>query len=136
MWQFLCFIISSVFVSVSRIQAASCRVCRCSSLRGLYPIWFDAKYYVCFPAKRGFSSALSINFGIYSMFNCHAQHITNFYINLMLGYQKCYQFSCMCECVYVWMCDGCDYSVVAIGLSTFFKNLLAFLSVSNSAQIV
>lgn len=92
----------------SRIQAFSCRVCRCSSLRGLYPIWFDAFY----SSLQGCFFALFFNFGIYSMFNCHAQHITNFYINL-LDYQKSatcspvfVTFPCniVCVCVCVWEC--------------------------------
>lgn len=112
----------------SRIQAFSCRVCCCSPLRGLYPIWFDAFY----SSLQGCFFALFFNFGIYSMFNCHAQHITNFYINL-LDYQKSATCSpvfvtfpcnivCVCVCVCGSACFLClmvwfHYSVLG---STFF----------------
>lgn len=79
---------------------------------------------------------LSINFSIYSMFNCHAQHITNFYINLLLGLSK----SATCSPVLVrfslyvceWMWSVCLWFLysVATGLSTFFKDLLSYSSLS------
>lgn len=61
---------------------------------------------------------LSIYFSIYSMFNCHAQHITNFYIDLLLGLSK----SATCSpvlvrfslyvCEWMWSVCVCDFTTL------------------------
>lgn len=94
--------------------------------------------------KDVFFLALFFNFGIYSMFNCHAQHITNFYINL-LDYQKSatcspvfVTFPCniVCVCVCVWEClffvFNCVISLLCSGVYVF--SICFFLLYS--AQIV